>query len=139
MNILGRVHEIMRSRSPILALFLALCLFAGIALGQTTCFGHLNVAVVLDPSISGSSIKPIILNGFDVYVNGIKMGSTDSNGRLSIPASDLPSMNNYNITAVRKIVRSFFCYCGSTGIHVRCLKPSRLPYNVTITAKRCPV
>lgn len=127
----------MISRSSITALFL--CSFAGIALGQTTCFGLLKVAVGLDPSISGSSIKPIILKGFDVYVNGIKMGSTDTNGLLSIPASDLPGTNYYNISAVKKSIRPYFCYCGSAGIHVRCLKPSRLPYNVTITAKRCPV
>jgi hypothetical protein len=126
----------MISRSTILAL--VLCSFAGIALGQTTCFGLLKVAVVLDPSISGSSIKPTILNGFDVYANGIKMGSTDSNGWLSIPASDLPSASYYNITAVKKSIRPYFSYCGSAGIHMRCIKPSRLPYNVTITAKRCP-
>lgn len=136
MEICRWVKETMTLRNTALALFLALCLFVSIALGQTTCFGVLKVNVGFDPSISGS-IKPLILNGFDIYVNGIKMGSTDSNGLLSIPASALPNTNYLNISAIKKNIKPYFRYCGSGGLNVRCLKPSRLPYNVTILVKRC--
>jgi hypothetical protein len=102
MELCSRVKETMTLRSSVLALFLALCLFVSFALGQTPCFGVLKVNVGFDPSIYGS-IKPLILKGFDIYVNGIQMGSTDSNGLLSIPARDLPNTNQFNISATKKI------------------------------------